>query len=319
MSQPGDPAAGENPEYGATLHYYLPQDIAGEEPPEGDGEEADDRDAEEGEEKGIGLAILDADGEEVFAFDDLDTDAGLHRVHWNLRGERTTEAKLRTRVEENPHVPIPDEGWRSVPDGGRMSLLVPPGQYTARLTLGEAELTRELRVLKDPNSTGSVADIRAQMPVLEDLYDALDRGAKLINDIEWVRVQLGGLRDRLDDADWEDRESILEPAGEIEDQLKEIENEFFDLRHTGTGQDALRWKRLLNARIGYLARSINQSDDPPTDQQVALAQVLVAQVAELEGRFRAIVADDLGAFNSMLRERGVPNVLVGGEPRETSQ
>ena len=47
--------------------------------------------------------------------------------------------------------------------------------------------------------------------------------------------------------------------------------------------------------------------------------MLVAQVAELEGRLRAIVADDLGAFNSMLRERGVPNVLVGGEPRETSQ
>ena len=33
----------------------------------------------------------------------------------------------------------------------------------------------------------------------------------------------------------------------------------------------------------------------------------------------AIVADELAAFNSLLRERGVPNVLVGGEPPETSQ
>jgi photosystem II stability/assembly factor-like uncharacterized protein len=299
MSQPGDPAAGENPEYGATIHYYLPEDLD------------EDTDLE--------LAVLDADGEQVVELEDLDDEAGLHRVHWDLRGERTTEAKLRTKVEENPHVPIPDRGWRSAPDSPRMSIVMPPGRYTVRLTVGEAELTRELTVLKDPNSTGSEADILAQMPVLESLYYAQDRGAKLINEIEWIRVQLDGLRDRLDDADWEDRESILDPAGEIEDQLKEIENEFFDLRHTGTGQDGLRWKRLLNARIGYLARAINGSDDPPTDQQVALAEVLVAQVAELEGRFRALVADELAAFNSMLRERGVPNVLVGGEPPETSE
>ena len=205
-----------------------------------------------------------------------------------------------------------------MPDGGRMSLLVPPGAYTVRLTLGEMELTRELRVFKDPNSEGSVADIQAQMPVLEDLYDAADRSANLINEIEWIRVQLGGLRDRLDADDWEDRESILEPASELEDLFKEIEGEFFDLRHTGTGQDGLRWKRLLNARIGSLARSIAGSDHRPTDQHVALAEVLMAQVAELEARFQALVADELAAFNSMLRERGVPNVLVGGEPRGVS-
>jgi hypothetical protein len=298
MSQPGDPAAGENPEYGATLHYYLPQDL------------------EEGTD--LELVILDQDGEEVIELEDLSSEAGLHRVNWGLRGERTTEAKLRTGVDENPFISIPDRGWRSVPDGGRMSLLVPPGAYTVRLTVDERELTRELRVFKDPNSAGSVADIQAQMPVLEDLYDARDRSAQLINEIEWIRVQLGSLRDRLDAAKWEDRESILEPASDLEDLFKEIEREFFDLRHTGTGQDGLRWKRLLNARIGSLARSIGGSDHRPTDQQVALTEVLVAQVTELEGRFQALVADELAAFNSMLREQGVPNVLVGREPQGVS-
>ena len=107
MSQPGDPAAGENPEYGATLHYYLPQDLE------------EDTDLE--------LVILDEDGEQVVELEGLSDEAGLHRVNWGLRGERTTEAKLRTGVDENPFISMPDEGWRSVPDGGRMSLLVPPG------------------------------------------------------------------------------------------------------------------------------------------------------------------------------------------------
>jgi hypothetical protein len=67
-----------------------------------------------------------------------------------------------------------------------------------------------------------------------------------------------------------------------------------------------------------LARSIEGSDHRPTDQQVALTEVLVAQVTELEGRFQALVADELAAFNSMLREQGVPNVLVGREPQGVS-
>ena len=106
--QPEDPAAGTNPEYGASLHYYL---------------------AEEPEEK-VELEILDAAGEVVYAFDKVKKEAGLHRAHWNLRYEKTPEVKLRTKPVEDPHLRMPDKNWRPLADGRQFALLAPPGTYS---------------------------------------------------------------------------------------------------------------------------------------------------------------------------------------------
>ena len=42
----------------------------------------------------------------------------------------------------------------------------------------------------------------------------------------------------------------------MDDNLKEIEGVFFDLRLTGARQDNLRWRRLLYGRIAYLTRTL---------------------------------------------------------------
>ncbi|MFQ5690992.1 MAG: WD40/YVTN/BNR-like repeat-containing protein [Gemmatimonadota bacterium] len=293
MSQPHDPAAGRNPEYGASLHYYLPEEL--------------------GEDAPLKLVVLDSAGTEVFHFekDDLSREAGLHRLYWSLRSDRTREVKLRTKPEENPKVKMPDKGWRPLRDGGRISILEPPGRYTVRLTVGDTTLTRQVTVLKDPNSLGSVADIAAQMAVLRDLYGMLDRSAATINEIEWLRRQLHDLAARLEDSDREDVEEITEAGTKLEDGLKQIEGTFFDLRHTGAGQDGLRWKRLLYARIGALARAIGGSDYPPTDQAIAVADMLKSQLEAAEKRLSELKTGPLAEFNAMLRERGVPNVMGG--------
>ncbi|HZD17783.1 MAG TPA: sialidase, partial [Actinomycetota bacterium] len=66
MAVPNDPTAGEDPEYGATLHYWVRA------VPEGDTVEAK-------------LAILDAVGDTVRVLTDT-ASAGINRVTWNLRG-----------------------------------------------------------------------------------------------------------------------------------------------------------------------------------------------------------------------------------------
>ncbi len=290
MSQPGDPTAGQNPEYGASLHYYLPADL--------------DEDAD------LELVILDADGDTVRTIGELDRAAGLHRQWWDLRSERTREAKLRTKLAENPHLALPDDG-REVPDGGPISILMPPGSYEVRLTAGEGTQGRTLTVLKDPSSIGSEADIASQMEVLWDLYEMHDRSAALIDEVEWIRRQLGDLRARLRDSGFEAAGELAETAATLAEEMVEIEGAFFDLRHTGTGQDGLRWKRLLYSRIGSLAFLIMGSDYPPTDQHLEVHRLLAAELAEVEARFEAAKAGSVGDFNRALRERGVPHIITG--------
>jgi len=142
----------------------------------------------------------------------------------------------------------------------------------------------------------------------------INRSAALLNEIEWIRKQLGDLRARLDQADLTEEagSEIRDASREVEERLKEIEYHFHDLRHTGTGQDALRWKWLLYTRLMNLARSINGSDYPPTDQAVEAAFQLGAEVAAHEASFEGIRSGALAELNALLAERGVAHVAVGG-------
>jgi photosystem II stability/assembly factor-like uncharacterized protein len=287
--QPEDPAAGFNPEYGAPLHYFLPA---------------------EPEEK-VEMEILDANGEVVYSFDKLKKEAGLHRAHWNLRYEKAPEVKLRTKPDEDPHLRMPEKNYRPLADGRPFALLAPPGTYTVRLTIGDQSQTRDLVVVQDPNSKASVTDLSTQMEVLFDLRQMQTDAAHIINEIEWLRKQVYDLEARLEDTDLEAAEDLITAGKELDDNLKEIEGVFFDLRLTGARQDNLRWRRLLYGRIAYLTRTIAGSDFAPTKQQREVYELLKASLTEQQQRFSELKETELAAFDQLLDDNGVPHLVTG--------
>ncbi len=111
-------------------------------------------------------------------------------------------------------------------------------------------------------------------------------------------------------------ERLMEGSGDVEtseainrtsslrQELRAIEEAFFDLRLTGTGQDSLRWPRRLYARLTYLARSVAQADVRPTDQQAEVWEMLRGQLAEQEKRFDATIAGPLADLNRTLADSG---------------
>ena len=314
-------AAGSNPEQGATLHYYLPEE-AGQE---------------------VTLRISDAAGTEIRKIEDLPKGAGLHREVWDLRGERTTEVQLRTRPDEAPHVTIPDQGWRRLTDGGRFSILSPPGSYHVELRVGdEVVASTDLAVLKDPHSAGSEADIAVQMEVLRDLRALIEESVTMVNASEWSRRQLYDLRqawkalrseEPASDATDKGEDSVAAEAGlegpgdgetpvepdllaaieELDKQLKELEGIYFDLRLTGAFQDSLRWKRLLNAQLTRLAWTLSGSDLPPTDAQLEFYREVKAQVVEARATWARLRDEAIPSLNALAAELGVAAVVLAEE------
>ncbi|MEE8525731.1 MAG: sialidase [Thermoanaerobaculia bacterium] len=292
MRHPEDPAAGHNPPYGASIHFIL-------------GAAAD----EEAEPE-VRMSIRDTDGAVVRTLDDVPSEAGLHRVYWDLRYDETDEVKLRTKPLENPHVPIPDEGWRPLRDGRRIAVLAPPGTYTVQLEVGDLTFIEKLRVLKDPASASSEEELLAQLEAVFELRDMQNRAAAIINEIEWARKQLGDLEARLKDLGR--GEEVGAAIHELEAELMELEGHFFGLRLTDARQDTLRWKRLLYARIAHLAASLSRADFAPTDQQLELLQELREELHGHRRRFEEL-RGDVTAFNELLREKGIGTVILGGE------
>ena len=67
----------------------------------------------------------------------------------------------------------------------------------------------------------------------------------------------------------------------------------------------MRWKRLLYARLTYLARRVAQSDHRPTDAQRAVLAELERQMDAVSERWTALEERDLAALNRAAAQAGL--------------
>jgi photosystem II stability/assembly factor-like uncharacterized protein len=321
VSQPAaasyDPTAGHNPPYGAAINFYLKSKL--------------------GEKDRVRLTISDANGKVVRGVEcrapraegarpaataagaagggeggsgsrPCEAKPGINRYWWDLRFEQGTEIKLRNSPLYAPEVTMGPEGWRPAPSIGRLSLLAPPATYTVTLTLGEEKFSQKLNVLKDPHSNGTESDIQTQTKLLAALQEEMNMIAESVNQTESIRAQIASLEKELgtDDAS----KAIRKAAGELADKLAATEGKVLQLKATGRGQDDVRWAPMLLQKISYLAGEVGSSDYPPTTQQVAVQEELRQQGEKYLQEYQQLVAKDVAAFNSMLRERNIPNIIV---------
>lgn len=284
MSQPEDPGAGENPPYGAALHYRLGEARPG----------------------GVSLTILDDEGNTVRALSGSG-EAGLHRLLWDLRNEPTRRPRLRTPPLGSREVILPARGFRLLTESRPVATLMPPGRYTVRLTAGEVTEERPLEVRADPDSPAGGAEIGGQVEVLLRIQEMVTRVGEMIEEIEWLRRQTAERR-----AVGAARVSAVETAAEeYESALRELEARFFELRLTGgnAGQDTLRWPRRLHAKLSSLHGYIGGSDHRPTDQHLEVLALYEAELAETEAMLARLAGDELAAFNQQLAESDLPPVV----------
>jgi len=175
------------------------------------------------------------------------------------------------------------------------------------LSVGTKELTQMLVVIKDPHSAGSEEDIRKQTEALLGIYKDIDSAADMINRIEWIRKQLDSLGEILRED--KEAEPVLKAGAELESKLREVEGFFFPLDMTGSGDD-LRFADKFFTKLHFLANDMNKSDFPPTDQQLEVKEMFERQLADYRSRLDELVEKEVGAFNAMLKEKNIPNIIA---------
>ena len=312
-----DPTAGHNPQYGAPINFYLKSKLG-----ENDRAKLTISDAsgktvrdiecraasEERARRPAGPGGPGGGGEESEGGPSCEVKPGINRVWWNLRSEPSTQMRLRTSPLYAPDVKPGPEGWRPAPGAGRIDLLVPPGTYTVTLTLGEQRLTQKLNVLKDPHSSGTESDIQTQTQFVSGLRDAMNALAASVNQIESIRAQLEALEKQLGTD--ETGKAIRKTADDLAEKLIAAEGKVLQLKATGRGQDDVRWPEMLAGKITYLAGETESSDFAPTTQQVAVGEELKKQGDQFQQEYQQLIAKDVAAFNAMLREKNIPNIIV---------
>ena len=270
-----DPTVGHNPPYGASINYYL---------------KAAPR-------EGAHVAIVDSSGRTVRTLT-ARAQPGLNRVWWDLRFEGTKQMRMRT---------APDAQGSGAGRGSRViSILAPPGTYTVKLTVDGKDYMQSLKVLKDPHSNGTEGDIQIQTKLMTSISDTMNHVVDAVNEIESLRAQLLEVTSAL--ATDQNVAAARTAAERLSGRLTEIEDNLIQSRENGVG-----FSPKLVQRIGYLAAEVESGDFQPTTQEVAVYDEFKEQAATYRQRLTQM-EKEVAAFNGLLRQRNIPNVIGNNNP-----
>ena len=284
--------AGQNPPSGAVIYYFL------KDAPKGDMETK--------------LEILDASGKVIRKYssteynlleeppgpDDkkpekqLKPDAGLNRFVWDLRYEEARRVPGYYLYEYS---------------GGARGPVAVPGHYQARLTVGAQTQTVPFDLKLDPRVNVSQADLEAQLKLLLDTRDEMNRVYDTVNQIEDVRMQLSGLKRRLPEN--ASAKSIVGAADDLEKKLVAVRDDLINLDITAN-EDSLAYPPQLDAKLAYLAMDAGTADSAPTEAEFKEFEKLKRQSGEQLAKWDDLQRRDLAAFQKLAAEGSLSTVLV---------
>ncbi len=260
---------GQNPAYGANLDFFLPDTNA----------------------KEISIAIQDINGNEIRKLTPRKTTRGVNRVMWDLRYEKTKTAKLKVNPRGIDWVTYNKDGWRPLRtwdidvNSGKLGPKAVPGNYKAILNVDGKEVTQSFTLLKDPNTAGTIKDIKAQFKFLMTIRETINENVALINKVEDLRFSLQN--------DYETRDEE-KAARDMDVRLYEIESHLFDVKLTGAREDAFRNPTKIYGRLSALGSDLTRygADFKPTNQQVEVYEVLSDRLKKQQAAFDVLMEND---------------------------
>jgi hypothetical protein len=295
----GRGAVGKNPPYGARLRYLLK-----EAPKEGEEIKLDILDSKgavlrsyssKEEKKEDGAA---GGGEEGFGPPPpkpLPAKAGLNTFSWDLRSKEATRFKGLIL-------------WAGQTAGPRVA----PGRYEARLTVAGQTVGQSFEVRKDPRLSTSDADFAKQQELLLKIRDKLTASHDAIERLRGVRDQAATAAERARGSEAE--KAVQEAKDALAKKLTAVEEALYQTKNRSS-QDPLNYPIRLNNKLAALGGSVASADAAPTAQAYAVYDELAAKIdAELKGLER-VLAEDVPAFNKLVREKEVPALRVPASAR----
>jgi hypothetical protein len=187
---------------------------------------------------------------------------------------------------------------------GTQGPIAPPGTYSVRLTVGNDVQTHRFRVLKDPRSTATDADLQAQFRTLIAIRDKVTEANNAVRTVRNMRWQV---EDRTGRLQGDPRQRFTQIAGGMMDSLTSAENDVYQTRNQ-SGQDPLNYPIKLNNKIAALSGVVGAGEYRPTQQALdaftRLSRELDVELSSLKGALDA----NLPRLNEILRAAGLPEL-----------
>jgi len=224
--------------------------------------------------------------------------SGLNTFAWNLRyPEASTFENLIM--------------WAA----GTQGPVAVPGTYTVRMKVdGQPQEVQTFRVVKDPRSKATQAELEEQFAFLMAVRDETSKANDAVKLVRSIRSQL---TDRSAKLPADKRPAFEASARALESTLGAAEREIYQTQNR-SGQDPLNYPIRLNNKIAALAGVAASTDARPTNQTLEVFRILSAQLDVQLSKIRSALNSSLPAMNRELAASGLaPIVESTAEPERS--
>ena len=259
--------AGTNLPNGVIVHYYLKNYDA--------------------EKDVVELQFKEQDGTLIKSYstkDDknkLDVEKGGNQFVWNTRYEGAE--KLKGMIF-----------WSASFSGAKAV----PGEYKVSLIVNGKEQEKPFKIIPNPVSESSVADMQKQFDFVNKVNQTVDRAHKAIKNIRSIN---GKLKEFVEQNKTDSTATTLvKQAEKIQKSLTQIEETLYQTQNR-SNQDPLNFPIRLTNKLGHLNRLITMDDFPPTAQDEAVRKELTTTVDQTMEAYKKIIDQDVIEFNKVFK------------------
>ncbi|MEM9391263.1 MAG: sialidase [Bacteroidota bacterium] len=277
-----EPSFGDDPPAGTSLHYWQSEEM----------------------EDSVSLMIANEAGETIRTIKHKG-ELGINRVWWDFKEDPTTEVVMRTKPRYASWYELDDNRTRkSLVDP--LTLMATPGTYTVTLNAGDVNQSQSFTLIKDPNSEGTLSDIKEQKVVLDKIRSDFEEIALAVNEAEKLRRQLRDMMPMVSG-------DVLEKVELLDSVATAVENQMIQLKHSGKGQDAIRLPGMLMEKLSYLAATIAVADFKPADQYVEVYDKLHAEWLDVKKAWDQVKSQEVISMQTTMKENKIDPLIIGGE------
>ncbi len=190
--------------------------------------------------------------------------------------------------------------------GGSFARRALPGSYQVRVTAGSTVQTAPLTVLPDPRTSHPAAAYAEQGAASAELQQMMTDLLQGVRGLRAAREQLTGLVAR---SEGRAEGAAIKAAGDsLAKRLADMDDAL--VGKPTNGQDIINYPTRFDTQVAGLLGLIDGAEPPLTAGQKARLEDVRAEWARHKTALDQLLSRDLEAFNALVREKGVPAVVV---------
>jgi hypothetical protein len=182
-----------------------------------------------------------------------------------------------------------------------------PGLYKVTLNANGKETTQPFKIVPDPRTESSLADMEKQFSFIKDINKTMEEAHQSIKKIRKINKKLKAFQSQYKGD--ESVKDLVDNAKELQDKFSEIEKALYQTKNK-SGQDPLNFPIKLTNKLGHLNSLVRMGDFAPTDQDIAVKNELTKQITTQLTTFNSLIEKEITIFNAAFNDKKLNYLFI---------